>query len=81
MDYLSPLTTHKFSIKSPLIQYSHRSYTLQYNHTHSLPCYHTAYAVRLDEILRRKQDLVTLLRSKLMRFRQRLVEEESIFKS
>jgi hypothetical protein len=35
------------------------------------------YAQRLDEILRRKQQLITLLRGKLTVFRQRLVEEES----
>ena len=35
------------------------------------------YAQRLDEILRRKQQLITLLRGKLTVFRQRLAEEES----
>ena len=31
---------------------------------------------RLDEILQRKQELITILRGKLALFRQRLVEEE-----
>ena len=36
------------------------------------------YAQRLDEILRRKQQLISLLRGKLTVFRQRLAEEESV---
>ena len=35
------------------------------------------YAHRLDEILRRKQQLITQLRDRLTGFRQRLAEEES----